>query len=522
MKKFLIPAVLALASGGSFPVAAADYYYNTGLANGSAWSGSSNWSITGSSGPFDTNWANNNTAVFVIASNRAVELEGNTFSFNSAGGIYNNSGASSLTIRSTYGGVGTLDFSGGTFRAGNNNSAATTIHSTVTLRGNLTLTSGVLDMTSATNVGVFGYTGTMTTTGGLLYTGASRFSGSSHIVNTGASIYSENAGTYNIGSLNMTQGNYFIGVFAASGTVNSTVHQLSGSTTGGNIQARLNNLGNGLIHSFTVDQSSNTAYNGNLIGDNTAGNSYISYFRFTKSGTGSLSLGGNTIRLLQGTTVSAGTLLIDGLPSSTTRTFDNIAGGAGSAAITVQNGGALGGVSTVTVLNGRHVVVEQGGGLVPGSDGTFGRLTMNFGSAGGELDLLGGANGTGWLKFDLGSNATAGTTYDNIRVVGSSLAVNVAIGAQLLNFDDFSFSALAGFGEGVYTLFTLDGTAALDGSLGNSLSGVVTSGYLGTLSQSGNNILLTVAAVPEPGSIFLVLGGAAVIFGRMARTRRRP
>lgn len=522
MKRFCLSAALAVASGVSTPVFAADYYYNTGLANGSAWSGSTNWSTSGSSGPYDTNWVNNNTAVFVLASNRAVELEGSTISLNSSGGIYNNSSGNTLTIRSTYGGVGTLDFSGGTFRAGNNNGVATTIHASVTLKGNLTLASGVLDMTSTMNVGVSGYTGTMTTAGGLLYTGASRFSGSSHLVNTGASIYSENAGTYNIGSLTMTQGNYYVGVLASSGTVNSTVHQLSGSATGGNIQARLNNLGNGLIHTFTVDQSSNTVYNGNLVGDNTAGNSFVSYFRFTKSGSGSLSLGGNTIRLLQGTTVSAGTLLIDGLPSSSTRTFDNIAGGAGSAAITVQNGGALGGVSTVTVLNGRHVVVEQGGGLVPGSDGTFGRLTLNFGSTGGELDLLGGANGTGWLKFDLGSDATAGTTYDNIRVVGSSLAVNVDIGAQLLNFDDFSFSALAGFGEGIYTLFTLDGTAALNGSLGNSLSGVVASGYLGTLSLSGNNILLTVAAVPEPGSIFLVLGGAAVILGRMARMRRKP
>ena len=127
-----------------------------------------------------------------------------------------------------------------------------------------------------------------------------------------------------------------------------------------------------------------------------------------------------------------------------------------------------------------------------------------------ELDIS--AINPGALAFELGSDTTAGTTYDQIRLTSGSLA----IGSALLNFDDFSFTALSGFGEGTYTLFQ---TVGITGTLGSSLTGFI-SGNSATLSLSGNNVLLNV--VPEPSTLAtLLFGGLALLGGRLRRRHRK-
>jgi hypothetical protein len=93
----------------------------------------------------------------------------------------------------------------------------------------------------------------------------------------------------------------------------------------------------------------------------------------------------------------------------------------------------------------------------------------------------------------------------------------LTIGSGMLEFNDFNFTALTGFGPGTYTLF--DTSAAITGSLGSSLSGSV-GGFSATLSlaDGGNDVVLTV--VPEPTGMVLAGMGLLGMIG-MARASRR-
>ena len=95
-----------------------------------------------------------------------------------------------------------------------------------------------------------------------------------------------------------------------------------------------------------------------------------------------------------------------------------------------------------------------------------------------------------------------------------SLSGGLNIGAGVLNFDDFSFTAGTGFNEGIYKLF--GGTIAPTGTLGSSLIGTI-SGKSSTISLSGNDVLLTV--VPEPTTWGLLAFSLTTVM--VLRRRRR-
>ena len=155
-----------------------------------------------------------------------------------------------------------------------------------------------------------------------------------------------------------------------------------------------------------------------------------------------------------------------------------------------------GGVGKQT-LSGAGTVVATGktltilGTLAPGN--SAGQLTMD----GGTLDI---SNATS-LDFELG------TLSDSLLLINSA---NLTIGT--LNFEDFQFTALSGFGAGEYIL--MSGWNSLSGSLGTT-TGLI-SGLDSTLSIDGNSLLLTV--VPEPGTALLLSLGMTflVIFRRRA------
>lgn len=210
----------------------------------------------------------------------------------------------------------------------------------------------------------------------------------------------------------------------------------------------------------------------------------------TKTGAGGWALSGsNTISGV--TTVSAGTLLIDGTHT-----------GAGAYNVT---SGTLGGGGTITTATNAGITLASGSKLSPGnsalSDGSFaaalGTGSLNISAA------VGGAN-SGALLFDLGAIGAAGT--DTVSLTSGTLNIGVAA----LEFADFSFTSLAGFGAGTYVLF--DANSAISGSLGAALTGTV-GGYDATISLNGssNDIELNVSAIPEPGTCVLLLAGLATL-----------
>lgn len=185
--------------------------------------------------------------------------------------------------------------------------------------------------------------------------------------------------------------------------------------------------------------------------------------------------------------MDGGRLAINGTGS---KQFHNLAGGAGSDAIRVASGGQLGGTATLSILGGTDVTVESDGGLFAGAAGAAGRTTYAFEAGqGGVLDLSGMAAGTGGLHFDLGGNATAGTTYDQIKLTGGTLA----LGSGVLGIDDLAVNPLAGLAVGTYVLFD---SAAISGTLGSEVTGRISPEFYGTLRVAGSTLVLDVSYPP--------------------------
>lgn len=209
-----------------------------------------------------------------------------------------------------------------------------------------------------------------------------------------------------------------------------------------------------------------------------------------KTGLGTLAIAGGSH---DGTTsVEQGTLLVNG-----THTVDDSKGdwtGTPTGSYTVAGGATLGGSGTINLsaLNG-DVTIQAGGNLSPGNTvdptGTF---TLFLGN--GTLDISAIA-GTGGLLFDLD------TIGDSDKVVvGSTLDIGT------LDFDDFTFNPLGGFGVGTYTLFQTDNIIGSLGSAGGTVGGLNA-----LLVINGTNVQLNV--VPEGSTLALAAAG---LFGLAA------
>ncbi|MBN2218551.1 MAG: autotransporter-associated beta strand repeat-containing protein [Pirellulales bacterium] len=149
-----------------------------------------------------------------------------------------------------------------------------------------------------------------------------------------------------------------------------------------------------------------------------------------------------------------------------------------------------------------NLVAAAGSILQPGL--SVGALSIKD----GDLTLNNGA----LLYFELDNPADPATS-DQIVMTGTAGALNL----DGQEFADFTFTELDNFGEGVYTLID---AGSVSGSLGSSVSGAMGGGGLmGTLSVSGDDLILTVA-IPEPSSMMLLimLTGTA---GLLAQPRRR-
>jgi fibronectin-binding autotransporter adhesin len=184
-----------------------------------------------------------------------------------------------------------------------------------------------------------------------------------------------------------------------------------------------------------------------------------------KTGAGTLALSGVAAHT-GGSIVSAGRLLINGTHET---------------GIAV-NGGTLGGSGTVTGA----VTVANNATIAPGNSAG----TLNVGA----LTL----NSLSNLVWELG-------TASDLLVVNGNLTLDGLL----------SVEALAGFGAGVYTLMTYSGSITDNGLTVVSMPGL----YEGVVfvDPTAKTVNLSVAMIPEPGSLALVLAGAAMIASRKRR-----
>jgi len=486
---FSLVLATSLIVGGILPLSAQTLYYNR--SGNPGWFGVTPWGTTGTGGPFGTVWTDGNVADFGTGTggNLDVAIAGS----NVAVAGLTTSGTQVVRINNG-GTLQTMTFSGGALN-GNFN-----LNNRVTVTGNLSVASGTTTFATIGTATAYSGTAIIGASGELSVTDAARLSATANVtVQSGGRFSLATGGSSTMGTLDLSgvgpgsTGALRIGDNTSSAGSNLTVGTLVGS---GSIAVRANT--SVAQHSLTVNGSGDSFYSGNISATGT--NSTLS---LTKSGAGGLTLSGNLSGFTRTTAVNGGSLFIN---SSTTSFGDS----SGATAVSVTGSGLLGGTGTITTLDGDNVIIGSGGGLAAGlMNGTAGLTTYALGS-GSNLDVSAATAGTGWLKFELGADTTFGTTYDQIRLSSGTLS----IGSGLLNFADFEFTALSGFGEGTYTLFD---NAAMSGTLASGgLSGTV-GGFNAVLSLSGSDIILTTTAIPEPSTVASLLAG----LGLLALLRRR-
>lgn len=353
-------------------------------------------------------------------------------------------------------------------------------------KGHLSVSDGGLVTSNGFSVGnVSGSTGSVSVSNGTL------------TVSGSATIGSGANGTLTVsngGLVNAAFSPGGLGLAQQSGSVGTlNIGDYAGGTTAGTLNAAAVAFGSG-TGTINFNQTDSTTFSANITGNGT----------LNQRGNGTTKLSGaNTYT--GATTVSSGTLLVDGT---------NTVGSGTTGAFAVTGTGTLGGNGTINLSAANlGITVASGGSLAPGDNGA-GVLTANLGS--GVFDIseaVGGAN-TGALKFELGSLLSS----DKIALTLGTLN----IGSGVLNFNDFSFSALSGFTEGTYTL--IDTNSLISGTLGSSLAGTVSGRSVAiAVSGDGKDLVANVGAVPEPSiGALLVLGSAAVawIRGRKAGGRK--
>ncbi|MEG1121954.1 MAG: autotransporter outer membrane beta-barrel domain-containing protein [Citrobacter sp.] len=273
-----------------------------------------------------------------------------------------------------------------------------------TQTGGSTITSGTVQLGNGGNSGWI--SGNITNNGTLAFNRSDNVTWSNLISGTGSL---SKLGTNTL-TLTGTQ------AYTGGTTINAGILQLGDGTTDGSIIGNVNMAGGALA--FNASNGSMTDQNALISG---AGG-------VTKLGLGTTILkGANTYT--GATTVSAGTLYIDGNQSAAT------------GATTVANGATLGGTGTI----GGNVTIANGATLMPGSEnGTGGTLTINGNLALNDLSIL---------NYQFGKvNGVAENTRTDVNG-------NLTLDGRL----NVSTPAGGTFSAGVYRVFNYNGTLTNNG-----------------------------------------------------------
>lgn len=219
--------------------------------------------------------------------------------------------------------------------------------------------------------------------------------------------------------------------------------------------------------------------------------------------------GGGIVALSGNNTYAGGTTVIN----NSTLMIINTAGSAtGTGVVTVESGSTLGGTGWVSPGGANGVIIQGGGFVSPGDNGT-GTLTFNGASSSGVPLLTMSLNAS--FRFDLG----AGEVSDAISFY-NYIAGDFSLAAPGNSIDFTNVQA------GSYLLFKFysdAGNTFVASGLSSGLNiGAGLEGYTYQLSyDTVGQISLVVTAVPEPSSTaMIVLGGVAL--GLLSfRSRRR-
>jgi PEP-CTERM motif len=180
-------------------------------------------------------------------------------------------------------------------------------------------------------------------------------------------------------------------------------------------------------------------------------------------------------------------------------------GSVNSSAATVNSGGILAGVGSVS-----SVTLNAGGHIAPGSAaGTIGTLN----TANGNFTWNGEGTALAQMTFNLGNAANMGLSATSDRISLGLGAFDRGTGS----FFEFDFGNSGAHGN-IYTLVTFGSQGGFT-ETDFSYAGLA-SGLTGTFSLTANSLQFTV--VPEPSALALVGVALVACLGGLCRRRSTP